>query len=105
MGHSAAPSVRDNPSRHRYELEIDGQIVFLTYRRDGDTLYIPHVEAPPALRGTGAAGRLMEGVMRIARAENLTVVPICGYAAAWLRRHPEGRLDGFSTSGRDAKIP
>lgn len=91
MGHSAGPSVRDNPSRGRYELEVDGQIVFLTYRRDGETLYIPHVEAPPTLRGTGAAGRLMEGVMGIARAENLKVVPICGYAAAWLRRHREWR--------------
>ncbi|MCR6628922.1 MAG: N-acetyltransferase [Magnetospirillum sp.] len=83
--------VRDNPSRQRYELEVDGQIVFLTYRRDGNTLYIPHVEAPPALRGTGAAGRLMEGVMQVARSRNLRVVPICGYAAAWLRRHGEWR--------------
>ena len=91
MEHSAGPSVRDNPSRCRYELEVDGQIVFLTYRRDGNILTIPHVEAPPALRGTGAAGRLMEGVMHIARAENLRVVPICGYAAAWLRRHGEWR--------------
>lgn len=91
MGDPAGPSVRDNASRRRYELEIDGQVAFLTYRRDGETLYIPHVEAPPALRGTGAAGRLMEGVMRIARAENLKVVPICGYAAAWLRRHGEWR--------------
>lgn len=81
--------VRDNPSRRRYELEIDGQVAFLNYRRDGRTLIIPHVEAPPALRGTGAAGRLMAGVMEIARAEKLKVVPVCGYAAAWLRRHRE----------------
>lgn len=88
---SAGSSVRDNPSRRRYELEIDGQVVFLTYRRDGDILYIPHVEAPPALRGTGAAGRLMEGVMDMARVQGLRVVPICSYAAAWLRRHDEWR--------------
>lgn len=91
MGEMAGPAVRDNASRHRYELEIDGQVVFCTYRRDGQTLVIPHVEAPPALRGTGAAGRLMTGVMQIARAENLKVVPVCGYAAAWLRRHGEWR--------------
>jgi hypothetical protein len=51
-------TVRDNSERNRYELEIDGQIVFARYRRDGTTLFILHVEAPPALRGTGAAGRL-----------------------------------------------
>jgi predicted GNAT family acetyltransferase len=85
--------VRDNSERSRYELEIDGQIVFARYRRDGATLSILHVEAPPSLRGTGAAGRLMRGVMEIARAADAKVVPLCSYAAAWLRRHREfGKL-------------
>jgi predicted GNAT family acetyltransferase len=83
--------VRDNPARGRYELEIDGLIVFANYRRQGDVLYLPHVEAAPPLRGTGAADRLMRGVMAIARSAGLKVVPICGYAAVWLRRHPEFR--------------
>ncbi len=47
------------------------------------------MEAAPALRGTGAAGRLMEGVLASARAEGLRVVPLCSYAAAYIRRHPE----------------
>ena len=87
MMEATTNTVRDNPSKGRYELDIDGKIVFANYRRDGGTLYIPYVEAPPSLRGTGAAGRLMEGVMEIARAEKLKVVPICGYAASWIRRH------------------
>ncbi|MCW2242841.1 GNAT family N-acetyltransferase [Azospirillum canadense] len=81
--------VKDNPAKSRYELDVDGKIVFANYRRNGSTLYIPYVEAPPSLRGTGAAGRLMEGVMAIARAEGLTVVPICSYAANWVHRHRE----------------
>ncbi|WP_448207062.1 GNAT family N-acetyltransferase [Azospirillum sp. sgz302134] len=81
--------VKDNPAKGRFELDVNGQTVFANYRRNGSTLYIPYVEAPPSLRGTGAAGRLMEGVMRIARAEKLTVVPICGYAANWIHRHRE----------------
>lgn len=84
-------AVTDNPARNRFELEIGGQVVFATYRRQGDTLVIPHVEAPPSLRGTGAAGRLMQGVMELARAEKLKVVPLCSYASAWIRRHPEYR--------------
>ena len=88
-------SVRDNRQRGRYELEIDGQIVVADYRHDGTTLAITHVEAPPALRVSGAAGRLMHGVMEIARASDATVVPLCSYAAAWLRRHREfGELIG-----------
>ncbi|MFC3676856.1 GNAT family N-acetyltransferase [Ferrovibrio xuzhouensis] len=80
-------TVTDNPDRHRFELDVDGQTVFADYRRRDGVLAITHVEAPPALRGTGAAGRLMEGVMQIARAENVKVAPLCSYAAAWLRRH------------------
>ena len=83
--------IRDNAERSRYELEIDGQIVFANYRRDGATLSILHVEAPLPLRGNGAAGRLMQGVMEIARATGAKVVPLCGYAASWLRRHREYR--------------
>ncbi|MBV8538657.1 MAG: N-acetyltransferase [Alphaproteobacteria bacterium] len=80
-------AIRDNSEASRYELDVGGQIVFAIYRRDGSTLYIRHVEAPPSLRGTGAAGRLMDGIMEIARAERLHIVPLCSYAAAWMRRH------------------
>lgn len=80
-------AVKDNAPASRYELDVGGQIAFATYRGDGSTLYIRHVEAPPPLRGTGAAGRLMEGIMEIAGHARLTVVPLCSYAAAWIRRH------------------
>lgn len=82
-------SVTDNSERRRFELTIDDQTAFADYQTRGDQLILPHVEAPPALRGTGAAGRLMQGVMEIARARNLRVVPLCSYAAAWIKRHPE----------------
>ena len=82
-------SVRDNPERSRFELETGGLLAFATYRRSGSTLMLPHVEAAPALRGKGAADRLMRGVMEIARREGLRVVPLCSYASAWMRRHRE----------------
>lgn len=82
-------AVLDNRERGRFELMVDGQLAFATYARQGSTLVIPHVEAAPSLRGTGAADRLMRGVMEIARAEGAKVRPLCGYAAGWLRRHPE----------------
>lgn len=81
--------VRDNREKGRFELEEGGAVAFADYRREGGTLVIRYVEAPPILRGTGAAGRLMQGVMEIARAEGMKVVPRCGYAAAWIRRHKE----------------
>jgi predicted GNAT family acetyltransferase len=76
-----------NPAKSRYELEVDGLIAFADYQRSGHRLVIPHVEADPALRGTGAAGRLMAKVVETARAEGLKIAPLCGYASAWLRRN------------------
>jgi predicted GNAT family acetyltransferase len=79
--------VHDNPARHRFEMVEQGQTVFADYRRDGSRLIIDHVEAPVSLRGTGAAGRFMEGLVAAAKAEGSTIVPICSYAVAWLRTH------------------
>jgi len=79
--------LRDNTDRQQFEMDVDGQIVFARYRRQGDILSILHVEAPPALRGTGAAGRFMQALVERARADGFKMLPLCGYAAAWLRRH------------------
>jgi hypothetical protein len=81
--------VKDNPERSRFEMAEAGHVVFADYRRDGRRIYIDHVEAPPALRGSGAAGRFMEGLVETARGEGATLVPICSYAVVWLARHPE----------------
>jgi len=79
--------VVDNPPAHRFELEEQGQIAFADYRLSGDRVVIAHVEAPRPLRGTGAAGRLMEGALTIVRARGQKVTPLCSYADAYIRRH------------------
>ena len=81
--------VIDNRERQRFELQERGQIAFADYQLRGDKVVLPHVEAPVGLRGSGAAGRLMEGLMSIVRERGLKVVPVCSYAASWLERHPE----------------
>jgi uncharacterized protein len=70
----------------RYEMDEQGMTSWADYRRSGDRLYIDYVFAPPALRGTGASGRLMAAIAADARAHSLRITPICGYAAAWLKR-------------------
>lgn len=73
----------------RYEMDEEGQTSWADYRLSGERLYLDHVESPPALRGTGAAGRLMAALSADVRAKGLKITPICGYAAAWLRRSKE----------------
>lgn len=81
--------VTDNTARSQYEMPVEGQTVFARYRRNDGVVAILHVEAPVALRGTGAAGRLMQGIVELAREKNEKLVPLCSYAAAWMKRHPE----------------
>jgi uncharacterized protein len=79
----------DNKEARRFELEEKGLLAWAEYRiRDGKYL-IPHVEAELPLRGTGAAGRLMQQIVDHARAQKLVLVPRCSYAQAWFARHPE----------------
>ena len=80
-------TVKDNRDRGRFELEEAGLTAFANYARNGLHVVIPHVEAPPALRGHGTAGRLMEGIVARARAEGFKITPTCSYALAWFKRH------------------
>jgi hypothetical protein len=85
---------RDVVDEHRFEqgfTDAEGQlrIVFADYATTGQTRAILHVEADPALRGSGAAGRFMQALAEHARSEGLKLQPRCSYAVAWLKRHRE----------------
>ncbi len=85
---------RDVADEQRFEqgfADADGveRLVFADYAVRGETRVITHVEADPALRGSGASGRFMEALALHARAEGLKLWPTCSYAKAWLDRHPE----------------
>ena len=81
--------LRDTGSR--YEMDEQGMTSRADYRVEGGRMFVLYVESPPALRGSGAAGRLMTALSADARSRGLRITPICGYAAAWLRRSPEFR--------------
>jgi predicted GNAT family acetyltransferase len=84
-------TVTDNQARNRFELEEEGLTAFANYRRNGDTVIIPHVESPPALRGKGTADRLMRGIVEKARTDGFKIEPWCSYAAAWMYRHKDAQ--------------
>ncbi|MDP1632242.1 MAG: GNAT family N-acetyltransferase [Caulobacter sp.] len=81
--------ITDNPAAGRFELIEQDQLAYADYRQEAGRMIIDYVFSPPALRGQGAAGRLMQGLVEAARTRNLKIAPLCGYAAAWLKRHPE----------------
>ena len=79
----------DNVEQHRFELTENGLTVFASYRQHDNRYVIVLVEADPAMRGTGAAGRLMTGIVALAREKKLQIVPRCAYALDWFKNHPD----------------
>jgi uncharacterized protein len=81
--------VRDNKSRHRFELDVEGAMAFANYRLSPDTVIITHTETPRALRGRGIASELVKGALELIRTDGLKVVAGCGFVVDYLQKHPE----------------
>jgi len=81
--------VRDNKSRHRFELDVEGAMAFANYRLAPGSVIITHTETPAALRGRGIASKLVKGALEMIRADGLKVVAGCGFVVDYLRKHPE----------------
>jgi uncharacterized protein len=85
----AAAQLRDDLKRSRFEMDVEGGVAFLDYRREGKVLHLIYPEVPPSMRGRGVGDRLIRAVLDRARAEDARVIPICPYVKLFLRRHPE----------------
>ena len=74
----------------RFILRRDGQAVGeLTYQRTGGRAALLHTEVRPDLRGRGLARELVLAAVRWARAEQLTLTPLCWYTRVVLERSDE----------------
>ena len=82
-----ADGFTDNKAKNRFEYHVGGSFAHADYRRENGTLFIDFVEAPKELQGTGAAGKLMREIVDLAASSGEKVVPICGYAASWMRKN------------------
>lgn len=78
-----------NPDKKRFETWIDGYLSKLDYLQDGKNFVITHVGVHPELRGQGVAGRIVEESLTYARENSLRVIPMCSYAATYIRRNPQ----------------
>jgi predicted GNAT family acetyltransferase len=81
--------VNNNKDAERFELTVDGQTAFSTYRERDNRISFLHTEVPEALRGGGVGGRLARAGLDYARAHKLEVVPHCPFIASYIKSHPE----------------
>jgi predicted GNAT family acetyltransferase len=73
----------------RYVLKQEGGESELTYVMLDDRMVIDHTYTPPALRGHGAAAKLVVRAVDDARARGWQVIPQCPYVKIKIDRTPQ----------------
>ncbi|HEX6035143.1 MAG TPA: GNAT family N-acetyltransferase [Anaerolineales bacterium] len=81
--------ITHNPANHTFEVWIEGQLSKLDYLRDAKNFVITHVGVYPEHRGQGVAAKIVDAALAYAKENSLRVVPMCSYAAAYIRRNPK----------------
>jgi N-acetylglutamate synthase-like GNAT family acetyltransferase len=70
---------------------------------------IVHTGVPPAIAGRGIAADLMRAALAAAAEAKWQVNPVCSYAAAYLRRHPDApgqtHVDALLDEALDESFP
>jgi predicted GNAT family acetyltransferase len=82
-------TVRNNPARNRYELEVDGHLAVAVYSLAPGVITFIHTEVPKELGGRGVGTTLARGALEDVRRQGLKVVVRCSFIKAFMAKHPE----------------
>jgi uncharacterized protein len=79
------------PENYRYALRIDGELASVVdYAITGTSISFHRTFTPPAYRGQGLAGEVVEfAVNDVEATTDFRIVPMCWYVGDWFDRHPE----------------
>jgi len=78
-----------NEAGRTFEVKVEGLLSKLDYIQDGKNFVITHVGVHPDLRNQGLAAKIVEAGLEYAKEKSLRVIPMCSYAAAYIRRNPQ----------------
>lgn len=83
--------LEETGSKGRYLHRGDGGATAeMTFSKAGEhLLIIDHTEVPDAFRGQGVGLKLVERAVADARTSGKKIIPLCPFAAAQFKRHPE----------------
>lgn len=84
--------ITHHTDRKRFEYQKDGQIAYLSYQTDGDTLIYDHTIVPPSLGGQGVGTALVKYALDYAHTQGKKVIPACSFVAAYIQKHPSHRV-------------
>ena len=84
-------SIFYEPDQHRFRMPTAAGDAVVKIRWDGDIMELPHAEVPAALRGTGAGGRLAQGVFEKIEAMGVAARPTCPFLVRVANSKPRWR--------------
>lgn len=83
-------TLEETASKGRYAYRTGEDEAEMTFSRAGEGLVIiDHTLVPDAFRGQGVGVALVARAVEDARAGGKKILPLCPFAAAQFRRHPE----------------
>jgi uncharacterized protein len=85
-------SISHEQAGHRgaFVIERDGRrLAEMTYTVAGSRVIIDHTDVDEALRGTGAGRKLVEASVQWARAQKVTLLPLCPFARSVFDKTPD----------------
>jgi hypothetical protein len=89
MAGNADVQVTHDEAQSRFVVELDGERALAAYKRREDEVHFTHTEVPPSFEGRGVGSALAKTALDWAVAERLSIVPRCGFIAAYVKRHAE----------------
>jgi predicted GNAT family acetyltransferase len=80
----------NNKRRKQYEFHIEGAVAKIEYiiNQEG-IVYLTHTEVPYELEGQGIGKQLVEKVLIDIEDNNMYVVPLCPFVAAYILKNTE----------------
>ncbi len=88
-----APEIelQDTGSKGRYMFRgANGALAEMTFSKVGESMIIiDHTDVPDAFRGQGVGLKLVTRAVEDMRAAGKKIIPLCPFANAQFRRHPE----------------
>ena len=80
---------RDNETGSRFELDVDGAIAFVTYRKSPGTITLEHTVVPPELGGKGVGSKLARATLDAVRAQGRQLTVECEFIQGYMKKHPQ----------------
>ena len=82
-------TLRDNPEKSRFEFDLEEKMGLIEYIKREDRIFLTHTEVPEGLEGKGYGKAIVLLALQEVEKMGLTLVPLCSYVAAYIRKNPE----------------